>query len=146
MAVPTRRPIVIIENDPEDQEILATAYNKLNLPYPIRAFENATDALAFLRQRNIFPFLVISDINMPGMNGFQLRDKVLQDDDLRTKCIPYIFLTDSSSLNTAIEAYSRSVQGLFTKPDSEKQLTSLLATIVDYWHNAISPIDQQLSD
>ena len=137
--MPFSRPIVLIENDLEDQELIAEAYSNLQMPFPLRVFENGADALDFLRDGKTIPFIVISDINMPGLNGFEVRDIVLSDDSLKHKCTPYIFLTDANNVQTAIAAYSRQVQGLFCKPHSHKELRQLLDTILNYWRKAIDP-------
>lgn len=137
--MPFTRPIILIENDPEDQELITEAYESLNQPFPLKVFDNGEHAFNYLRDRLTTPFLIISDINMPGMNGFELRDQVLADETLREKCTPYIFLTDGISFTTSDYAYKRCVQGLFSKPQSSKELRQLLSTIIDYWRKAILP-------
>jgi len=59
----------------------------------VHYFDNAKDALSFLSDPGGYPFIVLSDINISGINGFQLRDKILEDEELTNKCVPYLFLT-----------------------------------------------------
>ena len=87
----------------------------------------------------IEPFLILSDINMPKLNGMELREKIHNNEDLRMKCIPYLFFTTSAEQAHVIEAYSRSIQGFFVKPAGYAHLKQTLKLIVDYWLQCVSP-------
>jgi len=50
------------------------------------------NALIYLFNTEIEPFN-ISDINMPKLNGLELRKKIHQNERVRIKCIPYLFFT-----------------------------------------------------
>ncbi|MDB5280669.1 MAG: response regulator [Ferruginibacter sp.] len=132
-------PIVIIEDDPDDQDFLQTVFSELNIPNRLILFSEAKAALEFFNASKEIFFLIISDINMPKMSGFELRDKVHSSDELRLRCIPYIFLSTSFDPQTIVDAYSRSIQGYFTKPNSYEDLKHQIATIVAYWSNAQLP-------
>ena len=56
------------------------------------------------------PFPALSDINMPKLNGMELREKVHNNEELRLKSIPYLFFTTSAEQKHVINAYSRSFQ------------------------------------
>jgi len=85
--------IIIIEDDIDDQDIIRTILHEMQLENDIKFFDNGKDAFEFISRKETIPSIIISDINMPGMNGFELRDKIHLEEDLRVKCIPYIFLT-----------------------------------------------------
>ena len=72
-------PIVIIEDDPDDQILLAEVLKELDYPNKIIFFSDGEKALEYLIDSGDNPFLILSDINMPKLNGFQLRDKVALD-------------------------------------------------------------------
>lgn len=44
----------------------------------------------------IEPFIIFSDINMPRLNGIELRERVRTNEDLWVKSIPYLFFTTSA--------------------------------------------------
>jgi CheY-like chemotaxis protein len=132
-------PIIVIEDDLDDQEILLDIFKRLDYPNKIVFFMDGEDALEFLDKSDSQPFLILSDINMPKINGFELRNKVFTNEKLQTKCIPYLFFTTSATKKSVIEAYSLSVQGFFLKPRSVSALEDTLRKIVEYWQECIAP-------
>lgn len=132
-------PIIIIEDDRDDQEILAEIFKKLDYQNKIVFFQDGFKALDYLLTATEQPFLILSDINMPLISGFELRDKVYQNKDLRLKCIPYLFFTTATSQKAIIEAYSMSIQGFFVKPTSFLELEKTMRRIVEYWQECVSP-------
>ena len=132
-------PIIIIEDDQDDQDILNSIFKELAYKNKLIFFGDSEDALEYLIKTDIEPFLVISDINMPKLSGFELREKVLNNEDLRLKSIPYLFFSTSAEQKHVIDAYSRSIQGFFIKPKSYGELKQMMMKIVDYWQECESP-------
>jgi len=132
-------PIIVIEDDQDDQDILSDVFKKIECPNKIFFFTDGNEALEFLNRTEIQPFMILSDINMPKINGFELRNKVFADKQLMTKCIPYLFFTTSSNKDAVLDAYALSVQGFFIKPTSINTLESMVRKIVDYWQICIAP-------
>ena len=132
-------PIVIIEDDQEDQEILKEVLKELDYPNEVIFFGDGQSALEYLMNSNDQPFLILSDINLPKLDGFQLREKVHNNEQLRLKCIPYLFFTTTSQQAHVIDAYSKSVQGFFTKPTSFTEIKRVMKNIVEYWKDCQSP-------
>ncbi len=132
-------PIVVIEDDKDDQEILAEIFRNLNFKKAIIYFSDGQDALDYLIETKDKPFLILSDINMPKLNGFELREKIHTNEDLNLKCIPYLFFTTTSNQKSVIDAYSQSVQGFFVKPDSFEKLQLTIKKIIDYWEQCEAP-------
>jgi len=132
-------PIVIIEDDMDDQEVLTEIFAELNYDNELIFFGDSPDALNYLINSDIEPFLVLSDINMPKLSGMELREKVHNNEDLRLKSIPYLFFSTSAEQKHVIEAYSRSIQGFFVKPRGYDKLKAVLVKIVEYWQECESP-------
>lgn len=132
-------PIVVIEDDQDDQELLVEIFKSLGYVNKIIYFQDGNDALDYLNKSEAQPFLILSDINMPRLNGFELRNKVFTDQQLQTKCIPYLFFTTAANKKSVTDAYSMSVQGFFVKPTSMKALENTLRKIVEYWQECIAP-------
>jgi two-component SAPR family response regulator len=132
-------PIIIIEDDLDDQETLTDVFKALNYSNEIIFFSDGEKALDYLVNTEIEPFIIFSDINMPRLNGVELREKVHNNEDLRIKSIPYLFFTTSAEQKYVIDAYSKSIQGFFVKPSSYEALKKTIRTIVEYWQECVSP-------
>src|SRR5688500_3304054 len=134
-----RGPIIIIEDDMDDQEILSEIFKELNYNNKLIFFSDSIKALDYLTETEIEPFLVLSDINMPKLSGLELREKIHNNEDLRLKSIPYLFFSTSAEQRHVIDAYSRSIQGFFVKPNSYGKLKEIIVKIVEYWQECESP-------
>jgi CheY-like chemotaxis protein len=132
-------PVIIIEDDEDDQDFLTEVFQKLNYPNKIIFFNDSQKALDFLNRADTIPFLILSDINMPKLSGFELRNKLRVDAQLQLKCIPYLFLTTALNEQTVIDAYSASVQGFFVKQNSIEELEKTISVIMEYWLRCAAP-------
>ncbi|HZV70870.1 MAG TPA: response regulator [Saprospiraceae bacterium] len=132
-------PIIIIEDDMDDQEILADVFKDLGYANEIIFFGDGEVALDHLENNKVEPFIVFSDINMPKLNGMLLREKIHNNEDLRLKCTPYLFFTTTAEQQHVIDAYSKSIQGFFVKPNNYSELKRIMKTIIDYWKECVSP-------
>jgi CheY-like chemotaxis protein len=132
-------PIVVIEDDADDQEILDEIFKKLDYKNPVIYFSDSEEALKYLVETKTKPFIILCDINMPKLTGFELREKVRTNEDLNLKCIPYLFFTTTSSQKAVIDAYSQSVQGFFVKPNSIEKLERTIKRIIEYWQECEAP-------
>ena len=132
-------PIIIIEDDIDDQEIFTEVFNEINCQNDILFFADGELALEYLTNTEIEPFIIFSDINMPKLNGMQLREKIHENEDLRLKSIPYLFFSTSAEQKHVVDAYSKSIQGFFVKPSNYGELKTTIKTIVSYWEACVSP-------
>ena len=132
-------PIIVIEDDLEDQEILQEIFQNLGYKNKISYFIDGNEALEYLNKTDVQPFLILSDINMPKLNGFELRNKVFTDSQLQEKCIPYLFFTTGANKKAVSDAYAMSVQGFFLKPSTIPQLQETVRKIIEYWKECIAP-------
>jgi signal transduction histidine kinase/CheY-like chemotaxis protein len=88
--------------------------------YKAEVTQNGQQALVWLFKHK--PSLVISDIVMPGMNGFELCEKIKSDE--LTENIPVILLTSLSDPDEVIEGLSCGADGFITKPYNKDYLIS----------------------
>lgn len=132
-------PIIIIEDDIEDQEILTEVFNDLDCKNKIIFFTDGEEALEYLTLTDVEPFIIFSDINMPKLSGMELRQKIHENEDLRLKSIPYLFFSTSAEQQHVVDAYSKSIQGFFVKPSSYDGIKETIKTIVSYWESCVSP-------
>ena len=86
-------PIIIIEDDADDRALLSSAFKDLGYANEIVFFSDGEKALHYLQDATIYPFIILSDINLPKQNGFELRKAVHTNEGLASKCIPYLFFS-----------------------------------------------------
>ena len=132
-------PILIIENDADDQQIMKDIFRELGVRNKLYFFNNSPDVLDWLIKTPEDPFLIISDINLPGMNGIELRRRINENEELCKKSIPFIFLTTSSNSESVSQAYEMMVQGYFEKKNSVQEMKEALKMIMDYWNVCLHP-------
>jgi len=131
--MPKSGPIIIIEDDKDDQELLSEIFSELKIPNILRFFNSCLQAFDYLLTTMERPFLIISDINLPAMTGLELCQRIYQHESLKKKTIPFIFLTTTNDQLVIAQAYEMYVQGFFVKPSSIHELKETIRMIVEYW-------------
>src|SRR3954470_18208468 len=116
--MPKKGPIILIEDDVDDQELISEAIRSLAYQNEIKSFDNGQEALEYLATTSDKPFLIFCDVNMPVMNGLELRKHINDDEYLRNKSIPFVFLSTSDDKDPVRKAYALASQGFFKKPNS----------------------------
>ena len=131
-------PFIVIEDDKEDQEILQSIFRELHYTNEIQFFSDGLIALDSLLSIETEPFIIFSDINMPKLNGIELRDLLRQSDNIKIKSVPYLFFTTSADKRHIADAYANSIQGFFVKPFDYNELKETIRRIVEYWQMCVS--------
>ena len=85
-------PILLIEDDVDDQEFITDALQMLGVKNPVEIFDNGQKAYDFLLTTELQPFIILSDVNLPIMNGLQLKAEIQQNEFLKNKSIYMIFI------------------------------------------------------
>lgn len=115
--------VLVVEDNAEMKDFLRST---LREEYAIVEAGNGEDALAILRDKDID--IIISDIYMPGSDGFTLLQGVRSDEML---ChIPLILLTAESSLDTKIKGLEYGANAYIEKPFSVEQLLATIRNIL----------------
>ena len=126
-------PIIVIEDDYDDQELLKEIFSELKVSNVLKFFNSCLGAFEYLLDAVEKPFLVLSDINLPAMTGLELCRKIRNDESVNLKSIPFVFLTTTSDQRVIAEAFTMNAQGFFVKPSSIGELKNLIHVIVNYW-------------
>lgn len=132
-------PILIIEDDIDDQRFIEEIYKTLNYSNELVFLDNGEIAIDYLMKMTKIPFLIISDLNMPKINGIELRARVKQNDAINIKCVPYLIFSTTVAKNFIDDAYIMGIQGYFKKPVDPDDLLATLKTIIDYWKVSYTP-------
>lgn len=132
-------PIYIVDDDKDDEDLIKEAFTELGITNEVRFFSTAEGVLYELNNSPDIPFVIISDINLPRMDGFQLREKVLEGNSIRDKSIPFIFWSTSASQAQIRRAYDLSAHGFFLKGRSYNELKERIQEMIKYWSDSLTP-------
>ena len=116
--------ILIAEDSPTQAQMLKFLLEKHD--YRVLAANNGKEALAMIKTRK--PALVISDIVMPEMNGYELCRHIKETDNL--KDVPVILLTALSDPDDVLKGLECGANNFVTKPYEEKHLVSRVKSIL----------------
>ena len=132
-------PIVCIEDDDDDQHLLKVVIKNLGVQNELLFFDNGETLMKFLSTTDQKPFLILCDINLPLMNGIELRQKLNDNEYLRKKSIPFVFISTAANPQLVKAAYEATVQGYFKKADTYMGLRDQIDSIITYWKGCIHP-------
>jgi CheY-like chemotaxis protein len=139
LIVMNTNPIYIVDEDKDDEDLIREAFAEHGITNELRFFLTGEGVLYELNQNPVVPFAVISDINLPKMDGFQLREKVLEETSIKDKSIPFIFWSTSASEAQVKRAYDLSADGFFLKGRTYHELKEEIGEMIKYWSDLLTP-------
>jgi CheY-like chemotaxis protein len=133
------RPILLVEDEASDADLLCRAYEKAKITNPIIHLTNGDEALAYLAgtkeyaDRKIFPLpsLILLDLKLPGMTGLQLLQWKRTRNEVRR--IPVVVLTMDDNPETVRHAYDAGANSYLVKPGGHKEILRMVNGIDEYW-------------
>lgn len=111
MEMNDRKKIVAVDDSPL---ILKMLEKVLEDKFDVHSFSTAVRTLQFLRGKDRIPDLIILDIEMPEMDGYELSSKIREMEHL--KDVPIIFLTSNKDRNSVIKAAENGAKDYVIKP------------------------------
>jgi CheY-like chemotaxis protein len=127
-------PIILIEDDEDDKNIFMSVVRGLGYKNLIIWHENADEAFNYLCTTTDSPFVIFSDVNLPGINGLDFKKKIDDVPELRRKSIPYIFYSTSANQHDVNVAYTQmTIQGFFKKDGDYDVMKKHISLILEYW-------------
>jgi CheY-like chemotaxis protein len=126
-------PIINIDDDEDDHEIIIAICEKLGIAKYLKCFRDGQQALDYLRVSQQYPAIILCDINMPRITGFELRKTINANNTLRERSVPFIFYSTAAELAQVQEAYKMTVQGFFLKGTNFEEAERTFKVILDYW-------------
>jgi phosphoserine phosphatase RsbU/P len=120
----TSNKILLVDDD--QSLIRIFEYNLNKAGFECEKAESAEEA--FEKMKIFYPDLIISDIMMPGTDGYQFRKKLLMDDKFRT--IPFIFLTAKGEEDDILEGYELGITDYVVKTAGPKVVVAKVNAIL----------------
>jgi twitching motility two-component system response regulator PilH len=122
-AVMTIKKILIVDDSPTERHVLNDMLTKAG--YEVFVCDNGDDAIAKAKQ--IMPDLILMDVVMPGLNGFQATRAISRD--LDTKDIPIVLCTSKSKETDKIWGMRQGARDYVVKPVDRDELLAKIAAL-----------------
>lgn len=129
----------IIDNDEDDQIMVQEVWRELKLLNKLVFMESAESMLANLSKTDTAPFIIICELNLPKIDGFELREKMLATNSKKFKSVPFIYWSTEVSESQIQRAYDLSIHGLFIKDTTFQELKNTFTNIINYWLKSKMP-------
>ncbi|TDJ08501.1 MAG: response regulator [Deltaproteobacteria bacterium] len=131
--------ILLVEDNPDDEELTMRALKKNNISNEIVVARDGAEALDYLfargkyskRDTSIMPQLILLDLKLPKIDGIEVLKQIRSDD--RTKLLPVVILTLSKEQQDLVDGYSSGANSYIRKPVDFKEFVKAVGQLGLYW-------------
>ncbi|MFZ2054450.1 MAG: response regulator [Candidatus Aminicenantales bacterium] len=131
--------ILLVEDNPQDAEMMTRALKKHNLANRLHAVEDGAEALNFIFGRGKYekrdlansPKVVLLDLKLPKVDGLEVLRTLKRDD--RTRTIPVVIVTSSRQDPDIMAAYNLGANSYVVKPVDFEAFADAMAQLGLYW-------------
>lgn len=124
--------IVLVEDNPDDEELTLRALKKQNVANDIEVVRDGVEALEYLlNDANPLPNLVLLDLNLPKIGGLQVLQRLRRE--ARTQYLPVVVLTSSDEDRDLIDGYRLGANSYVRKPVDFNQFSEAVRNLGLYW-------------
>jgi len=128
--------ILLVEDSPDDADLMVAALSEGELRLHVTVVEDGEEAMCYLRRQGAYaaartPDLILLDLHMPRMNGYEVLAEVKEDDDLR--CIPIVIMTSSDNDRAINAAYDLHANCCVCKPANQDEFRAVVWQIERFW-------------
>lgn len=131
--------ILLVEDDPNDVLLIQRAFQKANLGGVLKVVQNGEEAINYLtgvgafadRQTHPLPFLLLLDLKMPRMDGFEVLEWIRAEP--RFKRLLVVVLTSSNVQKDVDRAYELGANSYLVKPVEFQEMVQMVHRFEIYW-------------
>jgi CheY-like chemotaxis protein len=132
------RPILLVEDNPNDIELTMIALERSRIANPVVSVRDGVEALDFLRREGQYaarlnenPAVILLDKKLPKMDGHEVLSAVRADDKL--KRIPVVMLTSSREEKDLLRSYDLGVNAYVVKPVEFDDFMAAINDLGMFW-------------
>ncbi len=134
--------VCLVDDDPGDREIMKRCFKRARSDVDFEAFEDGPAALSYLSCEQLsahnpqgrMPTLLIVDLNMPVMDGFEVLRTVRAGP--RTHSLPVVVMSTSTRREDVERAYAAGASAYLRKPVSMTACVELVEKLASFWLDA----------
>ena len=141
-----KTPLLVVEDSDEDFEVLQIFMEDMAVTNPIYRCTTGDKALDFLyrnqgnrAEKTNLPSMILLDLNLPGIDGREVLERLKQDDQFRE--IPIVIFTTNSDPRDIKFCYRKGANGYLIKPVATEKFEKAIQAFVNYWLNTNTPPD-----
>jgi len=124
--------ILLVEDDPDDEELALRAFQRGQVASPIVVARDGVEALDYLAGDGVaMPAVVLLDLKLPKLDGLEVLRRIRGDP--RTRCLPVVVLTSSREDQDVVESYSLGANSYVRKPVDFGEFVDAARQLVLYW-------------
>ncbi|MEM9116558.1 MAG: response regulator [Cyanobacteria bacterium P01_F01_bin.56] len=125
------RPILLVEDNPDDEMLTMRGLRRGNVTNPIQVARDGEEALEMIFSVEVIPCVVLLDIKLPKLDGLDVLKHIRENE--RTRLLPVVILTSSSQQRDIIESYNLGANSYVRKPVDFEQFSKAVAQLGLYW-------------
>lgn len=139
MNTQTNQSIMLIEDNPDHAVLAREAIEAAHGEIEVEVVADGEDALERLVERALgdMPKLILLDVKMAGLSGFEVLERLKGDDRLRS--IPVVMLTSSSDMRDVQRSYELGSNSYVQKPVGAEALHDRVGALPAYWLGVNTP-------
>jgi CheY-like chemotaxis protein len=138
---PTPVEILLVDDNPGDIELTKVALRDAKIVNAIHVARDGAEALAFLRCEGKFgdapkPDLMLLDLRMPKVDGFQVLAEMRADEKLRR--IPVVVMSSSNAEKDLARAYDAQISAYLVKPSTYDEYFNAIRAVKELWFHVVA--------
>ncbi|MFQ6003755.1 MAG: PleD family two-component system response regulator, partial [Candidatus Zixiibacteriota bacterium] len=132
--------IVIVDKDQAVLELLKTIFEEKG--YKVTTVSSSQEAVQVIE--SLMPHLIILEIDLPGMDGYEICKKIKADS--KTRLIPVMFLTEKREMEDKIKGLRLGAIDYLTKPFQREELLARVHNVLHTCGALIQPPQKELKE
>ena len=128
--------ILLVDDNEDDVFLTREAFDAANLRVNLHHVDNGLKCLQYLRKEGVYeltpnPDLILLDMHMPVMDGYQVLSEIVKDEKLRH--LPVVVLTTSYEAADILKMYGLRCNSYITKPVDFDKFVKAIGQLAGYW-------------
>lgn len=128
----TKRRVLLVEDNPDDQELALRALRRPEILADVVVAADGVEAVDYLSDiGQVLPALVLLDLKLPRLDGFDVLRRTRAHG--RTAFVPVVMFTSSGERADIVRCYELQCNGYVQKPVDSATFSATIRDIISYW-------------